>query len=745
MVPSATTTRDLQTLIVRDQAALDALGPEWDELHRASPAATPFQTHAWVSAWASAYLPEDRLRVAVVRSGGRLVAAAPLHLDRRGPWPVLAPLGGELSDMTDVLLAGTPTGPAAEDVVRALTSALLELPDWVAVDLPEVPPGAAAHAWSAGWPGRTTLVEASRCLELPAVPLPQVLTRMPSGTAGKVRRKLRKADALGLVVTEVQAAEVAAAVPTMVALHEEQWRGRGGNPEHLTERFSRLLTSALPGMVQRGTARLVEYRLDGEVMVSQILLVGHDVLAYWLAGISPRLRTMVDVAAVLTRHDVELAAASGASRYSMLRGMEEYKTHWRPDAVQQHRLVLARPGPLGDRGYGAAVRGRARAVVLAKERAPGLRAVRDRVVALRRPAARPGVLGSGVPGAAWDALGSRSAGIGGSDWLRAWSEVYGADHRATPVVVGPPGSPRAVAPLVRRRRRLWTAEMAGVRELTEPTDVRYVDDAAARELARALAGTGLPLRLKRMPSDSSLLPHLREAYGHRALVLTREVTGTPVIELDDSWRAPETHFSTRRRADFRSTMRRAEKLGAVELSVLSPTAAEVGPLWDEVVAVEAAGWKTAEGTALAVQPRMGEFYRRWCTLAAERGVLRLAFLRIDGRPAAVQVAVEQHGRFSLSKIGFDEDFARCSPGNLLMLHTVRWAAERGLDSFEFLGAEEPWTAVWCDGVRSCTEVQVYPPTWRSVPAAAEFGVELARRGARSVGAVLRSRWGAHRR
>jgi len=336
-----------------------------------------------------------------------------------------------------------------------------------------------------------------------------------------------------------------------------------------------------------------------------------------------------------------------------------------------------------------------------------------------------------VAARSWDALPSTTAAVGGSAWVRAWLEVYGADSRPLAAVVGPADRPRAVLPLVRRRNRPWTAEVLGVRQLAEPTDVRAADDASLRALVQAVAATRLPLRLKRLPADSPLLPHLREVYGRSALLLSRRVIGTPTISLDDSWLEPETHFSSRRRSDARAARRRADRLGEVELSVLEPAPGEVGPLFDEVVAVEGAGWKVAAGTALASQPQMRAFFRRFCELAAEQGALRLAFLRIDGRPVAVQVAVEQDGRYSLFKIGFDEEFARCSPGNLLMLHAVRWAAERGLTSFEFLGIEEPWTALWTEQVRGCVEVQVYPLSGWSVPAAAEVGWEVATRAVRA--------------
>jgi CelD/BcsL family acetyltransferase involved in cellulose biosynthesis len=259
--------------------------------------------------------------------------------------------------------------------------------------------------------------------------------------------------------------------------------------------------------------------------------------------------------------------------------------------------------------------------------------------------------------------------------------------------------------------------MLGVRQLYEATDLRGADPSAVAAVVVAMAG--LPVRLRRLPADSPLLAHLPLVRERGALVRTLPVVGTPTISLDERWTEPEHHFSSRRRSDLRVARRRAEALGEVTISVEEPAPGTVGPLFDEAVAVEAAGWKRRAATALAVQPRPRAFFRRLCELAAEQGVLRLAFLRIGGRPAAVQIAAEQHGRYSLFKIGFDEQFARCSPGNLLLLYSVRRAAELGLRSFDFLGAAEPWTELWTTEVRPCIDLSVYPRSPWSPLAAGE--------------------------
>src|SRR5206468_8833130 len=81
-----------------------------------------------------------------------------------------------------------------------------------------------------------------------------------------------------------------------------------------------------------------------------------------------------------------------------------------------------------------------------------------------------------------------------------------------------------------------------------------------------------------------------------------------------------------------------------------------------------------------------------------------------GQPVAMQLAVESGGRFWLLKIGYDERFARCSPGTLLTIEMLRYAASRRLRSYEFLGTVEPWTLMWTRFIRPCVSLLAYPAT-----------------------------------
>jgi CelD/BcsL family acetyltransferase involved in cellulose biosynthesis len=191
-------------------------------------------------------------------------------------------------------------------------------------------------------------------------------------------------------------------------------------------------------------------------------------------------------------------------------------------------------------------------------------------------------------------------------------------------------------------------------------------------------------------------------------VLNRHAGACPYISLGERHTVPEQQLTARRRSDLRRAQRRAARLGEVSYEMLAPSPAELQPLLEEAIAVEAAGWKGRARTALAHDEMRRAFFRHYAAAACSKGILRLCFLRIGGQAAAVQLAVETGNRFWLLKLGYDEQFARCSPGSLLLMETIRHAAIRGLRSYEFLGSAEPWIRPWTDTVRPCVRLDVYP-------------------------------------
>lgn len=373
--PAATGRRGTFTPLIseicRDPDRFGALAAEWTALHRRSGPATPFQSHAWLHSWWLSYGTPGQLRVVLVRRGGTLVAAAPLMLTHR-PFPVLVQLGGTISDFSDVLLDDDHADSAAPALAKALATAART----AVIDLREVRPGAAAERVYECWDGPRDRLADSPCLELPAVPMDELLGRLPSSRAQRARAKIRKIDSLGIEERVVPGDEIPTAVERLLRLHRLQWRGRGVTPEHLSTRFAQHLTRSVRAMVDCGDATVTEFRLAGEVVAADLTLMSPRLAGGYLYGADPMLRERkIDVATMLLRESARRISADGHSTLSMLRGNEPYKHHWRPQTVVNQRLLLAR-GLLAPslRLIATHAAARDRAAVLVNERLPAMKA-----------------------------------------------------------------------------------------------------------------------------------------------------------------------------------------------------------------------------------------------------------------------------------------------------------------------------------------------------------------------------------
>ncbi|MFF8383815.1 GNAT family N-acetyltransferase [Streptomyces kanasensis] len=328
--------------VCREDEHFGALATDWADLYDRCATVTPFQTHAWLHSWWLSYGVPGRLRVVLVRrvTDGRLVAAAPLWLTP-GRAPTVAFLGGDLTDYGDVLVdEGCP------GALPALAAALADLPELTrgaVVDLREVRPGAAAERLLAPWPGPRRRYPDSTCLELPCVPVDDLVRRLPSARAQRARAKLRRIDREGITARHVPADEVPGALDHLLDLHRRQWVGRGVTAEHLTSRFAEHLGRAVRGMAGSGHACVTEFLLGDEVVAVDLTLLSPRISGGYLYGADPMLRSLkVDLATLLLRNSARLGDGTDRTTLSLLRGDEPYKHHWRPDAVRNGRLLLAR-------------------------------------------------------------------------------------------------------------------------------------------------------------------------------------------------------------------------------------------------------------------------------------------------------------------------------------------------------------------------------------------------------------------
>ena len=103
------------------------------------------------------------------------------------------------------------------------------------------------------------------------------------------------------------------------------------------------------------------------------------------------------------------------------------------------------------------------------------------------------------------------------------------------------------------------------------------------------------------------------------------------------------------------------------------------------------GWP---GRRSSPHRRPRRFYTEVARWAAASGRLRLIFLRVDGRPVAFHLALEDGRTYFPLKGGFDPAFRAQSPGRLLIHATLERAFAIGLRRYEFLGGGDAYKLRW---------------------------------------------------
>ena len=302
--------------------------------------------------------------------------------------------------------------------------------------------------------------------------------------------------------------------------------------------------------------------------------------------------------------------------------------------------------------------------------------------------------------AEWDELADRMRAppFSRPGWIAAWAGAFGGG-RVDVIAARRSERLSGVFPVVRRAARVRSAANAH----TPSADLLAEDDVVARALVvAAYAGNPRAVTLAYLDRSGMSAALAREAglaAGYR--LAERVMLRAPYLDIEGEH---EAYLKGRRRfaGDLRRRRRRLSELGVVTFDV-------DGATLDELLALEAAGWKAARGTAITARPSTRRFYADVAAWADARGSLRLFALRLDGRPLAALLGLEEAGVLHLLKGGFDPTHAVFSPGQLALGEAIARAFSARLRRVELGGGAEPYKLAWTDTMHERVGVVAFAP------------------------------------
>ena len=167
------------------------------------------------------------------------------------------------------------------------------------------------------------------------------------------------------------------------------------------------------------------------------------------------------------------------------------------------------------------------------------------------------------------------------------------------------------------------------------------------------------VELKLLDGDAESFRPMMNAIGARPLLKVSEHTRPFLNDATERKRSGSTGKK------LRQDWNRLSALGSVE--VLNERAADAArDAFEIFLELESKSWKGANGTALLSKDNDAAFARRWIAALAAHGGASVALLRVDEKPIAAQVLLYSGPMAYTWKTAFDAEFAKFSPGALLI-------------------------------------------------------------------------------
>jgi CelD/BcsL family acetyltransferase involved in cellulose biosynthesis len=324
--------------VLEDTREFAALEEEWEELYRHCPAATPFQSWAWLYSWWEHYGEGYELRIVAVRSGELLVGVLPLMIQQRFGFKRLLFIGTGVTDYLDLLAREGAEREVAEAGVRVLR----RLGPWQVADLQELRPDAVAWGLFSGWDGPKIKRWQVNCLGIDAIPWDELLMTVSRNLRKTARRAIRRAEEDGVWHELVKAEDAEEAACRLVALHREAWQGKEIDPNNLTETYESHMVAAARRMTSRGLGGIAEFRRDGEVIASHFLVFGRNCIGTHTLGATQKGMERYQISSLEVWSLVNWALDRNYDYVNLLRGEETYKLRWCNRTIPNHRMILGR-------------------------------------------------------------------------------------------------------------------------------------------------------------------------------------------------------------------------------------------------------------------------------------------------------------------------------------------------------------------------------------------------------------------
>lgn len=323
-------TDELEMRVAGDLGQMEQLRPEWEELWRNCPQATPFQSPGWLIPWWR-HLGEGSLRFLSFWHGRELCGVAPFYIYTR-PQDArrqLLLLGYGNSDYLDILARAGHESAVARQTGSWLSATREE---WDIAEFLPLRGGSVLLEFSladdaAGFCDETTPEECCPVLSLPRAPeehwsffQQDCFTRLDY-----YWRRACRTGSLRIERTELESLDEA--LDALILFEERRWSARGQKSaltEPAVQHFHRV---ACYNLSAAGVLRFYTLCLDGQIIAAFYGFHHQERACFYLGGFDDRF-SRLSPGKLIVAHAIEQAVSERAAVFDFLRGREAYKYDW---------------------------------------------------------------------------------------------------------------------------------------------------------------------------------------------------------------------------------------------------------------------------------------------------------------------------------------------------------------------------------------------------------------------------------
>jgi len=125
-------------------------------------------------------------------------------------------------------------------------------------------------------------------------------------------------------------------------------------------------------------------------------------------------------------------------------------------------------------------------------------------------------------------------------------------------------------------------------------------------------------------------------------------------------------------------------------------------------------WQSRANTAIASDSDSINFYQSFASIAAKRNWLRIYVLKLNKIPIAFEYILDYKDKVFLLKVGFKEQYAKYSPGLLLLSDSIKDAFEKRKKEYDLLGESDAYKMRWTATCRPHSKYIFFNKTFSGV-------------------------------